>query len=120
MGRSMAFVVQKKLIPFKNPRNRGGSPRGVRDPPIFATRNMKNIIMCTLLALHLFALSSGLIRSIAAPVVPIHEANSVPIDNKIRLRIGVPTRFPFRHIPPETVKRASNKRINGIYSNVRV
>ena len=28
----------------KNPRNRGGSPSGVKEPPIFATRKMKNTI----------------------------------------------------------------------------
>ena len=39
------FVVQKKSTPFKKPRKSGGSPRGVSEPPIFATRNIKKTIM---------------------------------------------------------------------------
>ena len=45
MGKTIAEVVQKKQTPFKNPKNRGGSPRGVNDPPIFATRKMKKTII---------------------------------------------------------------------------
>ena len=41
MGTNKALVVQKKLIPCKNPRNNGGSPKGVNEPPIFATRKIK-------------------------------------------------------------------------------
>jgi hypothetical protein len=45
MGISIALVVQKKETPFKKPRNNGGSPSGVNEPPIFATRNMKKTIV---------------------------------------------------------------------------
>jgi hypothetical protein len=45
IGISIALVVQKKETPFKNPRNKGGSPNGVNEPPIFATRNIKNTIV---------------------------------------------------------------------------
>ena len=38
-GRS--FIVQKKSTPFRNPRNNGGSPSGVSEPPMLATRKMK-------------------------------------------------------------------------------
>ena len=79
MGANIADVVQKKLTPFKNPKNNGGSPRGVSDPPMFATKNIKNTIMCTLFFLCSFALINGLIRSIAAPVVPIQLARAVPM-----------------------------------------
>ena len=42
MGKNIALVVQKKSTPFKKPKNKGGSPNGVSDPPIFATKKMKN------------------------------------------------------------------------------
>ncbi len=37
-------VVQKKLTPFKKPKKSGGSPSGLREPPILATRKMKKTI----------------------------------------------------------------------------
>ena len=44
MGYNIYCVVQKKSIPFKKPKNNGGSPKGVNEPPIFETRKIKNII----------------------------------------------------------------------------
>ena len=41
IGKNIAVVVQKKSTPFKNPRNKGGSPSGVSEPPILATKKMK-------------------------------------------------------------------------------
>ena len=35
-------VVQKKSTPRRKPRNSGGSPSGVSEPPMFETRKMKN------------------------------------------------------------------------------
>ena len=51
----------------------------------------------------LFAFISGLIKSIAAPVVPIHDANRVPIKINVVLHIGVPESFPLIRIPPDIV-----------------
>ena len=45
IGKNIAEVVQKKSTPFKKPRKSGGSPKGVNDPPIFATRKMKKTII---------------------------------------------------------------------------
>ena len=42
IGKNIALVVQKKSTPFKKPKNKGGSPNGVSDPPMFATKKMKN------------------------------------------------------------------------------
>jgi hypothetical protein len=42
---NMAFVVQKKFIPLRNPRNSGGSPNGVKEPPILATRKIKKTMI---------------------------------------------------------------------------
>ena len=117
MGKNIAEVVQKKSTPFKNPRNSGGSPRGVNDPPIFATRKMKKTIICTLFFLCLFALIKGRIKSIAAPVVPIQLASDVPIKIIIVLRVGVPTKDPFNCTPPEIVYNDNNKIKNGTYSS---
>ena len=114
----MYLVVQKKLTPFKKPINNGGSPKGVREPQILATKNIKNIIICVLLFLHIFALIKGLINNIAAPVVPIQEANNVPIRINTELNLGVPTKLPLKTIPPEIVNSAKSKTINGIYSSI--
>ena len=94
IGTNIADVVQKKFTPFKKPKNKGGSPKGVKDPPIFATRKIKKTITCTLLARSLFARIIGLISNMAAPVVPIQLANNVPIIIIVVLTIGVPTRDP--------------------------
>ena len=98
-----ALVVQKKSMPCKKPKKRGGSPNGEREPPIFATKNMKNIIVWTLYLLHLFALKRGRINNIEAPVVPIHEARIVPIIIITQLNIGKPEKFPLILIPPDIV-----------------
>ena len=65
---------------------------------------------------HLFDLIKGRIKSMAAPVVPIHEAIQVPISNIKVLIGGVPAKYPFMRIPPETVNRDNNRIIKGIYS----
>ena len=78
----MALVVQKKSTPFKNPKNKGGSPIGVKEPPMLETKNIKNTMRCVLLFLHAFALINGRINNIEAPVVPIIEANKVPTSKK--------------------------------------
>ena len=39
----------------------------------------------------------------AAPVVPIQEASTVPMINMITLTRGVPRRVPRSNMPPETV-----------------
>ena len=36
--------TKNQIRKFKKPKNNGGSPRGVRAPPILATNNIKNII----------------------------------------------------------------------------
>ena len=37
--------VQKNGTPWRNPRNSGGSPRGVSEPPILLTRKMKKTMI---------------------------------------------------------------------------
>ena len=53
IGSNIAFVVQKKSTPFRKPRNNGGSPSGVNDPPIFATKKIK-IQQCVLYVFDLY------------------------------------------------------------------
>ena len=38
-------MLQKNDTPLENPMSSGGSPIGVRQPPIFDTRKMKNTMM---------------------------------------------------------------------------
>ena len=61
-----------------NPMSRGGSPIGVRQPPILDTIKIKKITMWRLLFLHAFILMIGRIINILAPVVPIQLDNRVP------------------------------------------
>ena len=100
--------LQKKSTPFINPIRSGGSPTGVRHPPIFDTRKMKKTMICTFLRLHLFALMIGRIMSILAPVVPIQLERSVPISRRITLSFGVPARSPSSDILPATQKSAKS------------
>jgi len=39
----MCFTVHKKSTPFKKPKNSGGSPNGVSEPPALETMKMKKI-----------------------------------------------------------------------------
>ena len=116
MGINIILVVQKNLIPSKKPKNKGGSPKGVNAPPMFATRNIKKTIVCTLYLRHLFALIIGRIKRMEAPVVPIHDAKAVPNKIKQEFNFGVPTKFPFICIPPDIVNKENNKIIKGKYS----
>jgi hypothetical protein len=50
-----ARVAQKKSIPRRKPRNRGGSPTGVNTPPMFATRKIKKTTTWALKARALLA-----------------------------------------------------------------
>ena len=109
--------VQKKLTPFRKPRNRGGSPSGVSEPPMFATRKMKKITVCTLYLRCAFARISGRISSMAAPVVPIQLARIVPISRMAVFTAGLPARLPVTLMPPEIVNRANSRMINGTYSS---
>ena len=92
IGKNNALVVQKKLMPCKKPKNRGGSPRGVNEPPILATRKMKKIMVWTLFLRFLFERRIGRISSIAAPVVPIHDAKTVPMNKISVFTFGVPAK----------------------------
>ncbi len=56
----------------------------------------------------------------AAPVVPIQLASSVPMASSMVLTAGVPTSEPVRRTPPATVNRASSRMMNGMYSKSRV
>jgi len=92
IGINNTLVVQKKLMPCKKPKNRGGSPKGVNEPPILATRKMKIIMVWTLFLRFLFDRIIGRISNIAAPVVPIHDAKTVPMNKIIVFTFGVPAK----------------------------
>lgn len=96
IGAHMCCTVQKKLTPFRKPRNSGGSPSGVSEPPTLATMKMKKTIVCTLCRRSSLARISGRISSIAAPVVPMKLASTPPKARMPVLIIGVPLRLPRR------------------------
>ena len=107
-------MVQKKDTPRRNPRNRGGSPTGVRQPPIFDTMNMKNITIRAFFFPPGIARMRGLIMSMEAPVVPIQLARAVPIRSITRLDLVVPTIQPFITIPPAVTKRPNRRTMKGM------
>ena len=109
-----AVVVQKKGTPCMNPKNSGGSPNGVNEPPMLLTRKMKKTMRCTLLFRYAFAWINGRMRSIDAPVVPTHEAIAVPIKSNTVLTNGVPRNVPRTRIPPATVNKPHKRMMNGI------
>jgi len=90
----MPVVTQKKGTPWRKPKNSGGSPSGVSEPPMLATRKMKKTITCTLFFRQALARSSGRIITMAAPVVPIHEASAVPISSSRKFTFGDPRSEP--------------------------
>ncbi|MCY1235244.1 hypothetical protein D9M72_478520 [compost metagenome] len=96
-------MVQKKSTPFRKPRNSGGSPSGVSEPPAFATRKMKNTTTCATCRRLSLARSSGRISSMAAPVVPMKLASTVPSARMPVLSPGVPCRLPRTQMPPATI-----------------
>ena len=111
----MFFRVQKKSTPFKNPKNNGGSPKGVREPPALDTMKIKNTTTwATCLRLSL-ALMSGRIMSMDAPVVPMKLAKNAPIARMAVLRPGLPCKLPRIKMPPETVYKAVKRTMNGMY-----
>ncbi len=84
--------VQKKGTPCRNPRKSGGSPSGVSAPPMLLMRKMKKTIVWTLYLLQQFERSTGLMRSMDAPVVPMRDASKVPM----RRRADIDGRCPFQ------------------------
>ena len=87
-------TVQKKVTPFRKPRNSGGSPSGVSEPPMLLTMKMKKITTWALWRRLSLARISGRISSIDAPVVPMKLASSAPTARMPVLSTGEPCRLP--------------------------
>ena len=96
-------AVQKKSTPCRKPTNSGGSPSGLSAPPTLATRIMKKMKTCVLCFRALLARISGLIRIMAAPVVPTMLAIPVPSASIAVFVHGVPRMVPVTRMPPATV-----------------
>ena len=94
-----------------NPMRRGGSPTGVRQPPMFDTRKIKKIIMWALLLRQEFILITGRTISMLAPVVPIKLASTVPMASKTTFTRGDPARSPSKEILPEAQYRPKSRTI---------
>ena len=109
-------MVQKKSTPLRKPRNNGGSPSGVSEPPALETMKMKNTTMCAECLRLSLARISGRIISMEAPVVPITLASTAPSAKMPVLSKGLPCRLPRTKMPPATVYNAVSSRMNGMYS----
>ena len=106
------LILQKKGTPLENPIRSGGSPIGVRLPPILEIRKMKNTIICLFLFLHEFILMTGRTISILAPVVPIQLERKVPIPRRITFTLGEPTRLPSTVMLPATQNKPKSSTMN--------
>jgi len=105
------FRLQKNDTPRMNPIRSGGSPIGVRQPPIFEIMKIKKIMIWLFFFLQEFILISGRTKSILAPVVPIQLESSVPNARNMALTAGEPARFPSSVILPDTQNNPNNNTI---------
>lgn len=88
--------------PLINPIKSGGSPIGVKHPPILETRKIKNTMMWLFLFLQEFILIMGRTISILAPVVPMQLERSVPRARRPTFTLGEPAKSPSIVIFPDT------------------
>ena len=112
----MARGVQPKSTPRRKPRNSGGSPSGVSEPPMLPTRKMKKTKTCVRCFRSPLARDQRADRRHGGTVVPSRLAANVPRPRRARLVLGVPMRLPEMRIPPATTKSASSSTMKGRYS----
>jgi hypothetical protein len=103
--------LQKNGTPLINPMRSGGSPIGVRHPPMLETIKIKNIMIWLFLFLQEFILITGRTISILAPVVPIQLDRSVPKARRHTFTRGDPAKSPSIVILPETQKSPKRRTI---------
>ena len=78
---------------------------------------MKNTTACALCRRASFAVSSGRISSIDAPVVPITLASVAPSASNPVFFAGVPRSAPRKQMPPAIVNSENRMTTNGTYSS---
>ena len=77
--RGRCGAASRKVHALRKPRNSGGSPSGVSEPPALETMKMKNTTTWALWRRLSLARISGRISSMDAPVVPMKLASTAPI-----------------------------------------
>ena len=110
------FKGHKNGTSIKYPKNKGGSPSGVKHPAMLDTRKMKKITVWVLYFLCAFIFNNGRINKIEAPVVPTKLAINDAMANRHTFANGVPLALMLMCIPPVMVKRAKISRTKGRYS----
>ena len=80
---------------------------------MLATRKMKNTTMCALCLRHSLARRTGLMSSMAAPVVPIQLDRTVPMTSMTTLFLVVPAMSPLTAMPPATTNRPNSSTMKG-------
>ena len=91
---SKVCSVQKKSTPLRKPKNSGGSPKGVSEPPALETMKMKKMTTWATCRRSSLARIRGRISSIEAPVVPMTLANTAPTPKMVVLSPGLPRKLP--------------------------
>ena len=115
MGAKHRVQVHRKSTPLRKPRNSGGSPSGVSEPPILADQEDEEHERHGSCARGAdWRGSCGRISTMEAPVVPRKLAVSVPKARIAVLVAGVPTRLPLTRMPPATTNSANSRRMKGI------
>jgi len=113
IGANRCRVGQKNGTPWRKPKKSGGSPSGVKLPPMLATRKMNKRTMWARRRRQALARMSGRIKSMAAPVVPVRLASPVPSAKNPTLKVGLPLKLPRTRIPPVTVYSAQRRMMKG-------
>jgi len=80
------------------------------------TMKMRKMTVCLMCVRSALARSTGRMRSIAAPVVPMKLASTAPTARKRMLLRGVASGSPVTYTPPEIVNSAASSRMNEMYS----
>ena len=91
--------------------SRGGSPMGVRQPPMLEIRKMKKTMMWRRRLRQEFIFSRGRTISMLAPVVPTRLESMVPNSSRATLTRGEPARSPSRVMLPATQNRPNSSTI---------
>src|SRR5436189_1711992 len=108
-------ATHQKGTSLRYPRNKGGSPTGVKQPPTLETMKIKKTTWCPV-SRYLFMRNHGRMSSIEAPVVPSRFEIKAPVRRNNTLTAGVDSPFTVIWIPPEIINKEPMRQMKLTYS----